>query len=750
MANSFVENVNNLANATALVAGDIVQDTAIARDEAVAAANEAKSSATSATNSEATAKAWAENGHNVEVAPGEYSSYHWSVEAQTNTIVGRLSVINDSLVSQTYTWSSQKISDELANKSDSGHLHTGVYEPAFTKGTAFNKNFAPATAETGSGTDVARSDHVHTSLYEPKRTINGTAYNKNFGTTSGTVAEGDHNHDTKYMPLEAKGTAYNKNFVVDVNAPQADEVPRGNHIHAAAGVTYDSTSNKVVTSSTAQGAISQLDGALGSIEVAEKCKLTATMTNNTYVVSFPDTATYVNINAGMSVGAEIKNAIYNNGIQVKYPVAPSKLVEGNYIATASLTMVAGVQYELSMMLNGQPIPGTQVEVGPFTNGDIVPVTAGGFVSVLQNDDIIGIGVRNKTNTTSLTVEGLMVSFAGEPEGNLVVSGSTVQHNEILGRDQVAQHPTSSIYETGNVGVSLDDVLAKKADKVIVPTANNLLAMDAGGNLIDSGLSTISAAGKMDKVATPTLDHIVAMDSNGNSKDGGLRVSDLAKVQGDPLVNFRVASSVVDSDAVNQGQMNALAATYTLQTTFNTHEATANPHNTTYSDVGAAPTVHQHAIADTTGLVDALGSKYDKVLTPGTGNIVVFGAGDTVADSGLPLTNITNAVTKTSNTGAAKMPTGTTAQRDPSPQDGWMRYNTDLNAWEAYSSTVGLWLPIGGGATGGGTDDIFYENSQVVTTNYTITTGKNAVTAGPVQINNGVVVTVPDGSTWSIV
>jgi hypothetical protein len=56
----------------------------------------------------------------------------------------------------------------------------------------------------------------------------------------------------------------------------------------------------------------------------------------------------------------------------------------------------------------------------------------------------------------------------------------------------------------------------------------------------------------------------------------------------------------------------------------------------------------------------------------------------------------------------------------------------------------------GGATGGGADQIFYENGQTVNTNYTITTGNNAGTFGPVSIASGVTVTVPSGSVWSIV
>ena len=61
-----------------------------------------------------------------------------------------------------------------------------------------------------------------------------------------------------------------------------------------------------------------------------------------------------------------------------------------------------------------------------------------------------------------------------------------------------------------------------------------------------------------------------------------------------------------------------------------------------------------------------------------------------------------------------------------------------------------WAAAGGGATGGSTDKVFFENDQTVTTNYTLTTNKNAVTAGPITINSGVTVTIPSGSSWVVV
>ena len=61
---------------------------------------------------------------------------------------------------------------------------------------------------------------------------------------------------------------------------------------------------------------------------------------------------------------------------------------------------------------------------------------------------------------------------------------------------------------------------------------------------------------------------------------------------------------------------------------------------------------------------------------------------------------------------------------------------------------------GVGATGAGSDQIFWENGQTVTTSYTIGTGFgaacNAMSAGPITINDSVVVTVDDGDTWTIV
>ena len=158
------------------------------------------------------------------------------------------------------------------------------------------------------------------------------------------------------------------------------------------------------------------------------------------------------------------------------------------------------------------------------------------------------------------------------------------------------------------------------------------------------------------------------------------------------------------------------------------------------------------------------------------------------------------VPRTSTTGSAELPVGTTAQRDGSPSAGLIRFNSTLTQFEGHNGSA--WGAIGGGgfdvlaapptspapqggdvywdsdegipyiyydqgssianwiplvpqqnpksAEGGGSDEVFHENDQAVTTSYTIATGRNALTAGPITINSGATVTVSAGSTWVVV
>ena len=94
------------------------------------------------------------------------------------------------------------------------------------------------------------------------------------------------------------------------------------------------------------------------------------------------------------------------------------------------------------------------------------------------------------------------------------------------------------------------------------------------------------------------------------------------------------------------------------------------------------------------------------------------------------------------TGSLTLPVGTTAQRPSSAAEGMIRRNTTDSAFEGYTGTA--WAPLGGGATGGGSDAWVVETDQTVTTSYELGSGKHGTTVSP-TINSGATITVPSGA-----
>jgi hypothetical protein len=107
---------------------------------------------------------------------------------------------------------------------------------------------------------------------------------------------------------------------------------------------------------------------------------------------------------------------------------------------------------------------------------------------------------------------------------------------------------------------------------------------------------------------------------------------------------------------------------------------------------------------------------------------------------------TNLVEKSSNTGSAYLPSGTTAQRDGSAAAGYIRFNSDETSFEGYDGSAWGSIGGGGGASAGGA---IYENSNSIDADYTLTTNTNGMSVSPISIASGVTVTVPTGARWVI-
>ena len=136
----------------------------------------------------------------------------------------------------------------------------------------------------------------------------------------------------------------------------------------------------------------------------------------------------------------------------------------------------------------------------------------------------------------------------------------------------------------------------------------------------------------------------------------------------------------------------------------------------------------------TGNFTTLGTTGDVTLGNAVGDQVIFNAGTATVPNNLIF----------SGTGTITTPSGTTAQRPGSPGEGMLRYNSTTDEFEGYAASA--WGSIGGGASAGGA---VYEDKQIITANYTMTSGTNGHSVGPITVNSGVVVTIPSGSAWLV-
>lgn len=190
---------------------------------------------------------------------------------------------------------------------------------------------------------------------------------------------------------------------------------------------------------------------------------------------------------------------------------------------------------------------------------------------------------------------------------------------------------------------------------------------------------------------------------------------------------------------------------------------------------------------------ALGTPSSGVVTnlTGTASININGTvGATTATTGAFTTLTASADSTFSSTGALIISKGTTGQR-PTPASGMLRFNTTTFEFEGYNGTA--WASVGGAALSNDTStatDVFplfanattgtastlftgnasllYKpstgelkarvpvasngivvNSQTVATSYTIAAGFSAMSAGPITLSGGAVVTLSSGSRWVV-
>ena len=189
------------------------------------------------------------------------------------------------------------------------------------------------------------------------------------------------------------------------------------------------------------------------------------------------------------------------------------------------------------------------------------------------------------------------------------------------------------------------------------------------------------------------------------------------------VGMSISGSGIAAGTIITGQTSGTTGgtgTYTIST------ATTGVSSSTYTfgipiPAGASMTV----FSDGYNVFESTNSVAGNLLVGGTATI-----GGALSGGAATFTKDSAVTSK----GSLGIPVGATTDRVVSAAgSAGIRYNTTLSRFEGYDINNTVWSTIGGGATGGGANQVFYENGQQITANYTVPTGKNSMTTGPVTI-----------------
>ena len=494
-------------------------------------------------------------------------------------------------------------------------------------------------------------------------------------------------------------------------------------------------------------------------------------------------------------GATVTTAELNILDGVTSTAAEINLLDGVTSTTAELNILDGVTSTAAELniLDGKAFLDEDNLASNSATGIASQQSIKAYVDGITTTNIVSTGALNSGSITSgfgnidngsstISTTGL-ISGGSLDIDSVLINGATIGHTDDTdlitladGVVTVAGEVSVTTLDIGGTNVTstaaelniLDGVTSTAAELNIL---DGVTSTAAELNILDGVTSTAAELNVLDGV-TAVVGELNALDL-GSTAIGTAVVSKAVVLDANKdytgIRNFSItgdlsiggSSTIVDS--VTMTANNAVvfegATADAHETTLTSVDATADrtislPNvSGTIPVLAAVSTVAITSTPEELNILDGVTSTAAELnlldgVTSTTAELnILDGVTSTAAELNL-VDGLVGIVAKTSATGSALLPTGNTSQRDGSPATGAFRFNSTLTAFEGYNGSA--WGSVGGGATGGGTNEMFYENDQTASASYTIPANRNALTTGPITIADGVTITVSDGSRLVVI
>lgn len=390
---------------------------------------------------------------------------------------------------------------------------------------------------------------------------------------------------------------------------------------------------------------------------------------------------------------------------------------------------------LAFDVNGNPVPGEPI--GNF-RGDWAAGTA------YQNRDTV-------KDTTTSNVFVVLVSHTSSGALPITTNVDSAKFALLVDAAAAGASASAAAASASSAASSASSATSSASSATSSASSATTSASNAATSATNAGNSASSASTSASNASTSASS---ASTSATNAASSASSASTSATNAGNSATSASTSASTATTQATNASNSASSATSSASSATTSATNAASSATAASTSATNAASSAASALSALESFNETYLGAQASDPALDNNGNPVT--AGDWYFNTVSNRSRIYNGaawdfvavdsstvVTKTSATGSAEIPNGTTAQRDGSPLIGFFRFNTTTAQFEGYNGTA--WGSVGGGATGAGGDQVFVENSQVVTTSYTITAGKSASSTGPLTINNGAVITIPNGS-----